>query len=144
PVHIELKIQGDRAAVIEVAARSIGGLCSRSLSFGLMGTTLETLILRNAIGRRRDEMRRERVASGVLMIPTPASGTLSVVAGESETRGIPGITGIDFTIRPGGSVVSPPEGDRYLGFVYARADTPEEVETALRKAMSTLEVQLEG
>jgi biotin carboxylase len=144
PVHIELRLQGDRAAVIEVAARSIGGLCSRSLNFGLMGTTLETLILRNAIGRSRDTMRRERVASGVLMIPTPASGALSAVAGEVETRDIPGITGIDFTIRPGGSVVAPPEGDRYLGFVYARAESPEEVESALRKAMSTLEVQLEG
>ena len=144
PVHIELRLQGDRASVIEVAARSIGGLCSRSLNFGLMGTTLESLILRNAIGQSRDDMRRERTASGVLMIPTPESGILATVAGESETRDIPGITGVDFTIRQGGSVVSPPEGDRYLGFVYARADSPEEVESALRKAMSTLEVQLEG
>jgi biotin carboxylase len=144
PVHIELKLEEDRAGVIEVAARSIGGLCSRSLNFGLMGTTLESLILRNAIGRSRDDMRRERVASGVLMIPTPTSGVLAAIAGESETREIPGITGMDFTIRPGGSVVAPPEGDRYLGFVYARADSPEEVESALRKAMSTLEVQLEG
>jgi len=144
PVHIELRLEGARAGVVEVAARSIGGLCSRSLNFGLMGTTLESLILRNAIGRSRDDMRRQRVASGVLMIPTPASGILATVAGESETRDIPGITGIDFTIRPGGSVVAPPEGDRYLGFVYARAGSPEEVESALRKAMSTLEVQLEG
>jgi hypothetical protein len=130
--------------VIEVAARSIGGLCSRSLNFGLTGTTLESLILRNAIGRGRDEMRREPVASGVLMIPTPESGTLVEVRGIEETRALPGITGIDLTIRPGGRVVAPPEGDRYLGFVYARASSPETVESALRKAMSQLEVQLEG
>jgi biotin carboxylase len=144
PVHIELKLEEDRANVIEVAARSIGGLCSRSLNFGLMGTTLESLILRNAIGQGRDDLRREPVASGVLMIPTPDSGVLASVAGEAETRDIPGITGIDFTVRPGGRIVAPPEGDRYLGFVYARAKSPEEVESALRKALSTLEVQLEG
>lgn len=144
PVHIEFRLEGDRARIIEVAARSIGGLCSRSLDFGLMGTSLESLILRNAIGTPRDDLRRAPVASGVLMIPTPTSGTLAAVAGEAETRAIPGITGIDFTIRPGGRIVAPPEGERYLGFVYARAETPEEVESALRKAMSTLEVQLEG
>ncbi len=144
PVHIEFRLEGDRARIIEVAARSIGGLCSRSLDFGLMGTSLESLILRNAIGTPRDDLRRAPVASGVLMIPTPTSGTLAAVAGEAETRAIPGITGIDFTIRPGGRIVAPPEGERYLGFVYARAGSPDEVESALRKAMSTLEVQLEG
>lgn len=144
PVHIELKIEGTRARVIEVAARSIGGLCSRSLNFGLTGTTLESLILRNAIGRDRDNLRREPVASGVLMIPTPESGILAGIAGQDETRAIPAITGIDITIVPGREIVAPPEGDRYLGFVYARADTPEEVESALRKAISNLQVQLEG
>ena len=144
PVHIELRDDGQRVRVLEVAARSIGGLCSRSLNFGLMGTSLETLILRNAIGLGREDLPREPVASGVLMIPTPSSGVLTAVAGQETTRQIPGITGIDLTIRPGGLVVAPPEGDRYLGFVYARARTAEEVESALRKAMETLEVQLEG
>lgn len=144
PVHVELKVEGTRAQVIEVAARSIGGLCSRSLNFGLTGTTLESLILRNALGTGRDKLRREPVASGVLMIPTPESGILARIAGQDETRAIEGITGLDFTIVPGKRVVAPPEGERYLGFVYAREGTPEEVESALRKAMSTLEVQLEG
>jgi biotin carboxylase len=144
PVHVELRVDGDRARIIEVAARSIGGLCSRSLSFGLMGSSLESLILRNAMGRGAKTLHREPVASGVLMIPTPKSGVLRQVTGEEETRRIEGITGIDYTIRPGSSVLAPPEGDRYLGFVYARGDRPERVEAALRKAMETLEVQLEG
>lgn len=144
PVHVELRVEDGRARIIEVAARSIGGLCSRSLNFGLMGTTLESLILRNAVGQNRSQLRRESVASGVLMIPTPTSGILAGVAGEAETRRIEGITGIDFTIKPGGEILAPPEGGRYLGFVFARADRPEEVESALRKAMATLKVQLEG
>jgi biotin carboxylase len=144
PVHVELRVDGGRARVIEVAARSIGGLCSRSLGFGLMGTTLETLILRNALGLDKPELQRENVASGVLMIPTPRSGRLRAVEGERETRSIPAITGIDITMVPGQMVVSPPEGDAYLGFVYARADTADAVETALRAARDTIEVQLEG
>lgn len=144
PVHIELRVDDQRARIIEVAARSIGGLCSRSLNFGLMGTTLESLILRNAIGRRHRHLRREPAASGVLMIPIAESGAFAGVAGEEETRAIDGITGMDFTIRPGGEIVAPPEGDRYLGFVYARAETPEEVEAALRKAIANLQVQLES
>jgi biotin carboxylase len=144
PVHIELRVEGDRARIIEVAARSIGGLCSRSLNFGLMGTSLESLILRNAIGRDGKTLHREPVASGVLMIPTPKSGVLRRVVGDEETRQIEGIAGIDYTIKPGGSIIAPPEGERYLGFVYARGDQPEQVEAALRKAMETLEVQLEG
>ena len=59
PVHIELKVDGNRVVVIEVAARSIGGLCSKSLNFGLMGTTLETMILRNALGLDKPELHRE-------------------------------------------------------------------------------------
>lgn len=140
PVHIELKVDGSRARVIEVAARSIGGLCSRSLSFGLMGTSLETLILRNALGMDKPELHREATASGVLMIPVPGSGVLDSVEGEAETRAISGITGIDLTIRPGSNVSAPPEGDAYLGFVFARGKTAEAVESALRKAKETLEI----
>lgn len=144
PVHVELRVDGTRAGIIEVASRSIGGLCSRSLNFGLMGTTLETLILRNAFGLDKDSLRRETVASGVLMIPTPGSGVLASIEGEAAVRAIPGITGLDFTTVPGSRVLAPPEGERYLGFVYARAGTPELVEKALREAMRKLDVQLEG
>lgn len=140
PVHIELKIHDGRASVLEVAARSIGGLCSRSLNFGLMGTTLESLILRNAVGMDKPELRREQHASGVLMIPIPKSGVLGSIEGIDETRAIPDITGVDITINVGSEVLAPPEGDRYLGFVFARAETPNVVESALRAAKDTITV----
>ena len=140
PVHIELKIHDGRASVLEVAARSIGGLCSRSLNFGLMGTTLESLILRNAVGMDKPELRREQHASGVLMIPIPRSGILSSIQGIDQTRTIPHITGVDITINVGSDILAPPEGDRYLGFVFARANTPDAVESALRKAKNTISV----
>ncbi|MGD2101944.1 MAG: ATP-grasp domain-containing protein [Acidimicrobiia bacterium] len=144
PVHVELRVDDHRARVIEIAARSIGGLCSRSLNFGLMGTTLESLILRNAMGDDIARLHREPMASGVLMIPTPKTGVLQAIAGEEETRSIEAVTGIDFTVVPGTTIVAPPEGDRYIGFVYARSEKPETVENALRKAMTILQVQVEG
>ena len=144
PAHIEMRVEDGVPRVLEIAARSIGGLCSRSLYFGLMGTTLESLILRNAIGLDVSRLHREPVASGVLMIPTPGSGVVKAIAGEQEARDIAGITGMDLTVSPGSEVMAPPEGDRYIGFVYARSDRPEQVEAALRKAMEKIEVQLEG
>lgn len=143
PVHVELRADGTEVRVIEVAARSIGGLCSRSLNFGLLGTSLETLILRNALGMDKPELRREQAASGVLMIPTPHPGVLRAVEGETKTRTIPAITGIELTTPPGTRVEPPPEGSRYLGFVFARADHPETVEDALREAQNTLQVLVE-
>ncbi|MEX2650988.1 MAG: ATP-grasp domain-containing protein [Acidimicrobiia bacterium] len=143
PVHIELMVEGTQVRVIEVAARSIGGLCSKSLNFGLMGTTLETLILRNALGMDKPELRREGVASGVLMIPIPEEGRFVEIRNTEAVRQLPYVTGMDITVRPGRHLEPPPEGDRYLGFVYARATTPEDVESSLRKAEALLEVVVE-
>ncbi len=139
PVHIELKVDEERVRVIEVAARSIGGLCSRTLSFGLMDTTLEALILRNALRMDKPELRRKPQASGVLMIPIERAGTLREVHGVEAVRSIDGITGVDLTIAPGTAVSPVPEGDRYLGFVFARARDPESVVTALRKAAAHIQ-----
>ena len=69
-MHAELRIDGDRVSVIEVAARSIGGLCARTLSFGA-GIALEEVILRHALGLPIDALERERSASGVMMLPIP-------------------------------------------------------------------------
>jgi len=140
PVHVELKVEQRSVRVIEVAARSIGGLCSRSLNFGLLGTTLEALILRNAIGMEKPELRREPTASGVLMIPIPRSGRLVAVEGLEEVRSLAHVTAIDMTATPGNLLQPPPEGDRYLGFVFARGEERDGVEAALRRAMEMIEV----
>jgi len=58
-------------------------------------------------------------------------------------RQVPHVTGMDITVPPGRHLEPPPEGDRYLGFVYARATTPEEVESSLRRAQTLLEVVIE-
>ena len=140
PVHVEMKVEGDRARVIEVAARSIGGLCSRSLNFGLLGTTLETLILRNAVGLEKPELRREPSASGVLMIPIPRSGRFDSIEGLDRVRALEHVSAIDITTTPGSRVEPPPVGDRYLGFVFARGPERAGVEAALRTAMTTMQV----
>jgi biotin carboxylase len=141
PIHAELRIDGDRVSVIEVAARSIGGLCARTLRFGA-GIALEELILRHALGLPTDELERERSASGVMMLPIPRAGVLEQVHGQDAARAVPGITGLEITVPRGRRVVPLPEGDRYLGFLFARADTPEQVEAALRAGYAALDVEL--
>ena len=143
PVHVEMKVSDGRVSVIEVAARSIGGLCSHSLNFGLMGTSLETLILRNALGWDKPELRREQVASGVLMIPVPKPGTFVGISNIDTIREIPYVTGIDITAVTGVRIEPPPVGDSYLGFVFARAETPELVTKALKRAQNLVKVTIQ-
>ncbi|MGA2528282.1 MAG: ATP-grasp domain-containing protein [Acidimicrobiales bacterium] len=140
PLHAELRVDAGRAFVIEVAARSIGGLCSRTLKFGT-GTTLEHLILAHALGRGAGSLDMKG-AAGVLMLPIGTGGTLLEVTGQKEALSIAGIAGLEITIAPGRPLVPLPEGNRYLGFVFARGETPEEVEAALRAAMATLRVRV--
>ncbi|MCB0177635.1 MAG: ATP-grasp domain-containing protein, partial [Anaerolineae bacterium] len=46
PVHAELRVNDAGPWLVEMAGRSIGGLCSRTLRFGLNNMALEELILR--------------------------------------------------------------------------------------------------
>ncbi len=142
PVHIELMVSDDSVKVVEIAARSIGGLCSKSLRFGLMDTSLESLILRNALGRDKRELRRNGRASGVLMIPIPGSGVLDSIQGLEDVRALEGISSVDVTAIPGDVLLPPPEGDRYIGFVFSTGETPEQVEASLRTAMNRIAVRI--
>lgn len=139
PVHAEARLSPTGVKVLEVAGRSIGGLCARSLRFGA-GVSLEEVILRHAVGMPIDDLRREAAASGVMMLPIREAGTLVEVRGQDEALAVPGIVGLEITIARGKQVVALPEGDRYLGFLFARGDTPAEVEEALRAAHGRLDV----
>jgi biotin carboxylase len=140
PIHAEMRLTPE-PVVLELAARSIGGLCSRSLRFGL-GVSLEEVILRHALGMPPGHLRREDRASGVMMLPIPRAGTLNEVRGQDEARATEHIAGVEISIAPGKPVVPLPEGDRYLGFIFAKADTPEQVEQALREAHAKLEIDI--
>ena len=143
PVHAEFRIKGDDVVTLELAARSIGGLCSRALRFGA-GVSLEELILRHALGLGVDDLRLEQRASGVMMIPIPRRGTLAGVGNLEAARSVDGIEGVEITIPRGQHVVPLPEGDRYLGFIFASGEEPGDVEASLRRAHSVLDVGIEG
>ena len=142
PVHAEARLAPEGPVLLEVAARSIGGLCGRTLRFGA-GVSLEELILRHALGLPTEGLVREDVAAGVMMLPIPGTGTLRHVGGQDETRAVPGVVGLEITVPPGRPVRALPEGDRYLGFLFARADTPAEVESILREAHALLDVTID-
>jgi biotin carboxylase len=143
PVHAELRIDPEgRPWILELAARTIGGLCARTLRFAA-GVTLEELVLRHALGLPIDP-RRERLAAGVMMLPIPRAGRLVAVSGQDEARAVDHITALELSIPPGGHVRPLPEGDRYLGFLFARGSTPAEVEAALRAAHAQLDVVIDA
>lgn len=139
-VHAEFRLHpGGEVFVLEVAGRSIGGLCSRTLRFGV-GLSLEEILLRHALGEEVQELDRESSAAGVLMIPIPGPGTLRAVRGLERARAVPGIEDVIITARLDQKLVPLPEGSSYLGFIFARAGDPETVERALRQAHRRLEL----
>jgi ATP-grasp domain/L-amino acid ligase C-terminal domain 2 len=142
PVHAELRV-GDRGpAMLELAPRSIGGLCSRALRFP-GGASLEEIVLANALGRPIPAATGSVRPCGVLMLPVPRAGILRGVEGRAAALAVSGITGLTITIPPGQRVRPLPEGDRYLGFVFAEGDTGPEVEHALTAASQRLRVLIE-
>jgi biotin carboxylase len=146
PVHAEFRIQGESVWPLEVAPRPIGGLCARSLRFGPTGQNefigLEELLLRHALGLAGYDLPRESSASGVMMIPVPRSGNLETVDGEDSARSTPGVTELFITARLHDFIAAWPEGSSYLGFIFARGENPEAVETSLREAHSKLRFHL--
>ena len=143
PVHAELRVNDNGAWIIEIAARSIGGLCGRTLRFG-MGISLEELIIRHAIGMEIESLQRERQPAGVMMIPIPHAGILREVRHKKEAEQVSGIEEIVISIPIGQEVLPLPEGASYLGFIFARGATADSVETSLREAHGRLEFVITG
>jgi biotin carboxylase len=138
PIHAECRINPQGIWVLEVAARTIGGLCGR-LFRTAAGCGLEELVLAHALGRRSvGEQRND--AAGVLMIPVPQAGILRRVEGVMAAQRIPYIDEVVIQLREGHELVPWPEGSSYLGFIFAHAPTPEQAEAALREAHDRLTI----
>jgi hypothetical protein len=165
PIHAECRVPAspDRQVfVLEVAARPIGGLCARALQFERIPTpeslgpgvvpqiatpesriTFEALLLRHALGEASEMWRREREASGVMMIPIPRRGTFRSVEGVDAARAVAHVIDVHITAKPDQLLVPLPEGASYLGFIFARAETPAQVEQALRAAHACLRFRID-
>ena len=142
PVHAECRVNDSNVHVLEVAARPIGGLCSRALRFG-QGTTLEEVLLRQALGENVSSYAREQAASGVMMIPIPRRGIYRRVEGIDRAKAVTGVEDIQITAKPDTTLVPPPEAKSYLGFIFARGNEPWDVDRALRAAHARLDFVVE-
>jgi len=143
PIHAELRLGPGGPVLIEIAGRSIGGLCSRVLARLLGPEGLETRLLRNAIGQPPPPLPTPRVeASGVMMIPVPRSGVLRSVEGLEQARAVAGVEAVTIAAQPGEAIRKLPEGASYLGFIFAHGATPEVVEQTLRRAHGQLSFDL--
>ena len=146
PVHAECRVNDQGIYVLEVAARPIGGLCSKAIQFSAVDgslATLEEVLLRHALGESVESYRRTNRASGVMMIPIPRRGVYRGVSGVENARRIAGIDDVIITAKPDSTLVPLPEGRSYLGFIFAAADTPASVEEALRRAHDRLDFSID-
>ena len=153
PIHAECRVDARRAGpvdppvyVLEVAARPIGGLCSKALRFEHAdgsSASLEEVLLRHAVGEDVSGFARERQASGVMMIPIPKRGIYRRVDGVEGASAVPGVEEVQITAKPDTMLVPLPEGKSYLGFIFARGEEAGAVESALRAAHGRLQFAID-
>lgn len=137
PIHAEMRVNERGVWILEIAARPIGGLCGRVLRFG-DGEPLEELLIRHALSMPMNGLERESQAAGVMMIPVPADGVLVEVSGLSKARSVVGVEEVVITAKLQQKLIRWPYGNSYPGFIFARGDSPESVEQALRQAHQQL------
>jgi hypothetical protein len=121
--------------MLEVAPRPIGGLCAKMLVFD-GGMPLEELIVRHALGEDVSAIGRRDGAAGVMMIPVPRAGIYRGVTGVEEAEAIAGEA--IMTAKEGQRILPLPEGNSYLGFLFARDESADLVESRLRRAHAAL------
>ena len=141
PVHAEMRISEQGVWLLEVAARSIGGLCGRMLQHAL-GMSLEEVLLRHVLGEPVPEVAMQD-ATAVMMIPIPKRGIYQGVRNLEAARGVSYITDIQITAEPGALLLPVPEGASYLGFIFSRAESPQAAEQALRAAHRLLSFEIQ-
>ena len=141
PVHAEVRLDGDKVFLIDLAGRSIGGQCARTLSFG-SGLSLEEIILTHAVGDDINQLNRESSAAGVMMIPIPAAGIFQKVSGVDKAEKISGIESVSIVPTSGDELIPLPDGNEYLGFIFAKGTTAQIVEKSLREAHNQLDFQI--
>ena len=138
PLHAELRYTAEGPALLELAPRTIGGLCARVLRFAA-GLSLEALVLRYAAGLPLDFTPQTAGQAGAVhMIPVLREGEFVEMKGMESACTVIGVEGVELTVHPGDRLIPLPEGNRYIGFVYARAKTPAEATAAVTKALSKM------
>ena len=135
PVHAEMRVDGGQVWMLEVAPRPIGGLCAKALVFE-GGMPLEVVIVRHALGEVVNGLRLEPGASGVMMIPVPKTGIFRGVGGLEQAAAM--VDEVIVTAKEGQRVAPLPEGNSYLGFIFARALSSVDSESRLRQAHAAL------
>ena len=146
-VHAECRVNRQGVFILEVAARPIGGLCSRALRFDAPGQepiSLEELLLRHSLGESPEKWTRESLASGVMMIPIPRRGIFRRADRLEDARAVPGIEDVRVTAKTDQLLIPLPEGSSYLGFIFARGERPSDVDGALRTAHQHLRFTIDA
>ena len=145
PIHAECRVGRRGVVMLEIAARPIGGLCSKVLRFAQGDDTVpfEDVLLRHCRGDDLSSYERARSASGVMMIPIPKRGIFKKMRGEEAARGVPNVEDLQITAKTDQLLEPLPEADGYLGFIFARARTTVEVTAALREAHRRLVFEID-
>ena len=135
-IHAECRIdKHEKIWILEIASRTIGGDCARMLDNE--DFTIEELAISLAIDQPIAVNMPEQ-ARGVMMLPVREKGLLKRVEGLLEANKVKHIDKVDIIIAEGHELVPLPEGNQYLGYIFASAESSEQVTAAIREAYAHL------
>src|SRR4029079_1839836 len=140
-VHAECRVSPAGVFVLEVAARPIGGLCSKVLRFtsgGSFDVSLEEVLLRHAAGEDVSRFQREGRASGVMMIPIPKKGLLKRVSGTEQAAAVEGVEEVRITAKQDQLIEQLPEAGTDLALLFALGCSSTAVVSSLKRAHARL------
>tara|TARA_B100000902_G_scaffold143149_1_gene140635 strand:+ start:11752 stop:12936 length:1185 start_codon:yes stop_codon:yes gene_type:complete len=135
PIHAEFKIIENEIFIIEINPRMIGGLCSRCLNFGLFKQSQEELILSSFVSNQFKNIELLNKYVGVLMLPVPKSGIFKSI-NKDEITAIENVSSVEITVSKNSIINMPPDGEKYLGFVFSRGEDDLKVLSALEKSLA--------
>jgi hypothetical protein len=147
PIHAEMRVNHDGVWMLEVAARPIGGLCSRVLRLSASSGTnlsLEEILLRHAVGGDINDVRLVAGAHSVMMIPIPRGGIYQYVQKLDHALAVEHVEDVVITAKQGQAMIPLPEGASYLGFIFARAGSSDNAVKAIREAYARLEFKFDS
>jgi hypothetical protein len=136
--HAELRMQDGDPVLMEIGAR-VG--FARTLEHGL-GLDVGAAGVDLCLGREVAATPTRSVFAGTFVITPKKRGTYHGVANLAEVRRDHRIVDVRIVAKVGEVVVPPPEGNSYVGFIMAAADTYDRVLEALECAADLLQPEI--
>lgn len=139
--HVELRVTGGRAVVVEVNPRLAGGMIPQAIRVATGQDLIAELVARSAGRVPPPQTVRNGYASVRFLVPT-ADGVVETVPDPASALALPGVVDAVVTARPGRRIVRLGSFLERLGYVIAQGRSAAEAGARADRAVAALPVAI--